>query len=88
MRMHTAAHILIFVMYGEGNVLVTGNHLDVEKSRIDFSLEDMDRQKVEDCFRKANCIVQQDIYVTFTFMKREDVMMHKHLTKLAAGCLI
>ncbi|MBI2579841.1 MAG: alanyl-tRNA editing protein [Candidatus Aenigmarchaeota archaeon] len=84
MRMHTAAHILIAVMYKD-DVLVTGNQLDTEKSRIDFSLEEMNRQKIGKCFETANDIVKKDIPVTFTFMKREDVLMHKHLAKLAAG---
>ena len=72
-------------MYNEGKVLVTGNQLDVEKSRIDFSMEDMNRQKIDECFEKVNEFVRQDIPVTFTFMQRDEVLKHKHLAKLAAG---
>ncbi|MDI6720811.1 MAG: alanyl-tRNA editing protein [Candidatus Aenigmarchaeota archaeon] len=84
MRMHTAAHILIAVMYKYGT-LVTGNQLDVDKSRIDFSLEVMDRQKINECFDRANEIVKKNLPVSFEFMKRDDVMKIPHLMKLAAG---
>ncbi|MBI2173416.1 MAG: alanyl-tRNA editing protein [Candidatus Aenigmarchaeota archaeon] len=85
MRMHTAAHILIAVMYRDGKVLVTGNQLDAEKSRIDFSLEEMDRQKIDECFGKANDIAKWNLPVTFAFMEREDAEKIPHLQKLAAG---
>jgi misacylated tRNA(Ala) deacylase len=84
MRMHTTAHILIAIMY-DGNVLVTGNQLDTDKSRIDFSLDEMDRQKIEKCFESANEIAGKDLPVTFAFMKREQVLAQPHLAKLAAG---
>src|SRR3989344_3294572 len=85
MRMHTAAHVLIAVIYRDGKVLVTGNQLDTEKSRIDFSLEEMDRQKLEECFEKANDIAKRNLPVTFAFMKRGDAEKIPHLQKLAAG---
>ncbi len=52
MRMHTASHILSGVFHKEAGALITGNQLDIEKSRIDFSLEDFDREKIDEYIRK------------------------------------
>jgi Ser-tRNA(Ala) deacylase AlaX len=38
MRMHTAAHVISEIINRETGALITGNQLDVEKSRIDYNL--------------------------------------------------
>ncbi|MEM4397799.1 MAG: alanyl-tRNA editing protein, partial [Candidatus Woesearchaeota archaeon] len=45
MRMHTAAHLLIGLMSKEG-LLVTGNQLGYEESRMDFNMEILDKEKI------------------------------------------
>src|SRR3989338_5756438 len=47
MRMHTAAHIIDAILYNESGALCTGNQLGMEKSRIDFSLDVLDRDKIQ-----------------------------------------
>ena len=46
MRMHTAAHLLISIFNRESNVLITGNQIDEEKTRIDFNMENFDKEKI------------------------------------------
>src|SRR3990167_8783347 len=46
MRNHTAAHVLSAVMHRETNDLITGNQLGIGQTRIDFSLENFDRNKI------------------------------------------
>ncbi len=43
MRNHTAAHILSEVVHRETGAMITGNQLGVDKTRIDFSLEDFNK---------------------------------------------
>ncbi|MFH1105877.1 MAG: alanyl-tRNA editing protein, partial [Candidatus Aenigmatarchaeota archaeon] len=83
MRAHTAAHLLSEIFNRETGALITGNQLGIEKSRIDFSLEIMDREKVAECFRKANETAKQNLPVAAKFMKREDAMRVPNITKLA-----
>jgi Ser-tRNA(Ala) deacylase AlaX len=83
MRMHTAAHLLSEVFNKESGALITGNQLDLEQSRIDYDLENFNRDKINEYFRKANEIVQKDLPVKIYFMKREEAMKIPTITKLA-----
>ncbi len=85
MRHHTAAHIISAVMYKEAGALITGNQLDLEKSRIDFSLESFDREKLEEYIRKSNGIVQKDIPIKIYTISREEAEKDPSLVKLAKG---
>ncbi|MFH1105885.1 MAG: alanyl-tRNA editing protein AlaXM [Candidatus Aenigmatarchaeota archaeon] len=83
MKMHTSAHLLSEIFNRETGALITGNQLGIDKSRIDFSLENMDRQKISECFEKANEAAKQNLPVATKFMKREDAMRVPNITKLA-----
>ncbi len=83
MRMHTAAHIIDAVMYKEAGALATGNQLGVDKSRIDFSLESMDKEKIQGFIGEANSIVESGIEVRVYFLEREQALQIPGVVKLA-----
>ncbi|MBW2985980.1 alanyl-tRNA editing protein [Candidatus Woesearchaeota archaeon] len=83
MRMHTAAHILSEIFHKETGALITGNQLKVDKSRIDFSLENFDREKINEYVVKANEIVNQDLPIKIYALPREEAMKIPSVTKLA-----
>ncbi len=83
MRMHTAAHIISEVFHRDSGALITGNQLDMDKSRIDFSLENFDREKMSGYFAKANEIVNKNLNVKTYFLPREEAMKIENITKLA-----
>lgn len=85
MRSHTAAHIISEVINRETGAIITGNQLDVNRCRIDFSVEEFDREKLKSYEDKANEVVNQNIDVTFEFMSREEVMKDMKMTKLSKG---
>lgn len=85
MRMHTAAHILCEVINRESGALITGNQLDVEKSRIDFSLENYDPEKMNVYVGMANDIVKKDLPVSVKFVTRSEAMEIPQVSKLAKG---
>ncbi len=85
MRHHTAAHIISAVMFKEAGALITGNQLDLEKSRIDFSLESFDRDKLVDYIGMSNEIVQKDIPIRIYTISREEAEKDPSLVKLAKG---
>lgn len=72
MRMHTAAHVLSRVLHQHTGAVTAGNQLGTDKSRIDFTLEDFDREKMVECVKIANDIVQKDIPVKKSFMSRDE----------------
>ncbi|MBW2977931.1 alanyl-tRNA editing protein [Candidatus Woesearchaeota archaeon] len=85
MRMHTAAHIISAVFHQEVGALITGNQLDLEKSRIDFSLEEFDRDKIDDYIRKSNEIVEEDLPIKIYTISRAEATSDPSLFKLAKG---
>ena len=85
MRMHTAAHLLISIFNRESNVLITGNQIDEEKTRIDFNMENFDREKILKYIEDANNIIKQDLPVKVSYMQREEAMKIPGVVKLAAA---
>jgi len=84
MRMHTAAHIIDAVLYKEAGALCTGNQLNVDKSRIDFALETLDKEKIQSYIDMANEYVQKAIDVKVYTMKREEALKIPGIVKLAS----
>lgn len=85
MRLHTSAHVLSAIFSKESGALITGNQLDLKKSRIDFDLENFDREKIDDYFKKANELIEQDLAIKTYEMSREDVEKNPDMVKLAKG---
>lgn len=83
MRNHTAAHLLSSMFYNELHVLVTGNQIGVEQSRIDYSMEAMDMDAIKRCFEKANEEIQKDRQVKIYSLGREEAMRIPGVVKLA-----
>ena len=85
MRMHTAAHLISALMGNEEGVLITGNQLGVEKSRIDFNLETLDREKIRGYVEKANKLIEEGREVKTYFLPREEALKIPTISRLAKG---
>lgn len=85
MRSHTAAHILSAVFHRETGAMITGNQLDIDQSRVDFSLENFDKERVRYYFDIANEVIRSGLPISISYMKRHDVEKDAMLCKLAKG---
>ncbi len=83
MRMHTATHILCAVIHRHTKALITGNQLDADKTRVDFNLEDFDKEKIHAYAGEANEIISKGLPVRIYFMKREEALSLPSVVKLA-----
>ncbi|TMI30401.1 alanyl-tRNA editing protein [Candidatus Bathyarchaeota archaeon] len=83
MRMHTAGHLLSAILYTKVNARITGNQIDVDRSRMDFNLEAFDRAQIEGFVQEANSLIQKDAAVKTYFMEREEALKRPELVKLA-----
>jgi len=83
MRMHTTAHMLAAIFHKDAGALITGNQLDIEKSRIDFSLENFDRNIINQYVAKANQLASSGIEITTFFLPREEALKIPGMVKLA-----
>ena len=83
MRMHTTAHILSSVVNRETGALITGNQINPDESRVDFDLEQFDKEKMSTYIEQVNAAVGRRLEVKSFFMKREEVLKTPGLVKLA-----
>ncbi|MFH1591486.1 MAG: alanyl-tRNA editing protein AlaXM [archaeon] len=83
MRYHTAAHILSGMFHKEAGAKITGGGFDIGKGRIDFDLEDFDRERMQEFFDKSNAIVREDHEIKVYTMPREEALAIPEMLKLA-----
>lgn len=83
MKLHTTAHLLAAIFHNKAGALITGGKIEPEKARMDFSLEEFDREKVNDYIKLANDLIQKDAPVKVSYMKREEALKIKDMVKLA-----
>jgi Ser-tRNA(Ala) deacylase AlaX len=85
MRMHTAAHVLSAIFHRRAGVLITGNQLGIEDSRMDFSLEDFDRKQMEAVCAEANALIRAGAAVKIYSLPRDEAMKLPGIVKLAGA---
>lgn len=85
MRSHTASHIISGVIANETGAKITGNQIEPDKIRIDFSLENFDREKLSEYVQKSNEIIDKNLNIKSYEMRREEVEANPEMVKLAAG---
>ena len=83
MRLHTTAHILAAIMHNKAGALITGNQVEIDKARMDFSLEEFDRNKIDEYVALANILVQKGAAVKVGYMKKEEALKIPDMVKLA-----
>lgn len=83
MRMHTTAHILSSVVHRGTGALITGNQIRPDESRVDFDLEQFDKEKMSGYIEEVNSVVRMGVEVKSFFMKREEALKMPGLVKLA-----
>lgn len=83
MRSHTAAHLLSSIIYKLTGTLVTGKNLDLDKSHIDFGLDNFDRDQLERCVKDANAAIQSGAEVTCYTMQRDEAFKIPQINRLA-----
>jgi len=85
MRMHTAGHILAAIMYKSSGILITGNQLDTDKTRFDFSMENFDKGAFQSLVDDANAQIRRNLDVSVSFLPREEAMKIEGAVKLAVA---
>lgn len=82
MRYHTALHILAGVVYHLYNSTVTGSQIGENKARIDFTLEDLSKEKIEKIESEANRIVEEGRNVKIKFIRRGELVNNPQLIRI------
>ncbi|MBY9020551.1 MAG: alanyl-tRNA editing protein [Candidatus Lokiarchaeota archaeon] len=86
MRYHTACHLLSNLLYRRTNAKITGNQIELDKARMDFSMEDYSPEKLRTYVEESNKIIREkDLKVTIETMSRAAVLEEPELARLAIG---
>jgi misacylated tRNA(Ala) deacylase len=71
MRTHTALHILCGIIWKEYGVQVTGGQMYPDHARMDFSMENLDRERINTIERMVNKAVEADYPLRVYSLPRE-----------------
>ena len=85
MRYYTASHLISNILYKRANAKITGNQIELDKTRMDFSMQDYSPEKLRAFVEEANNIIDQDLPITIDYMTREEVLEKPELARLAVG---
>ena len=82
-RSHTAAHLFASLLCTGTGALVTGNQLEEDKVRFDFSLENYDKEILKKYIDKANELFTKDIPVKWYELPKEEALRIPGIIKMA-----
>ncbi|MFX1569595.1 MAG: alanyl-tRNA editing protein [Promethearchaeota archaeon] len=85
MRYHTASHLISNILYKRADAKITGNQIEMDKTRMDFSMQDYSPEKLKVFVDEANNIIEQDLPITIDYMNRDEVLGKPELARLAIG---
>lgn len=71
MRTHTALHILCGIIWKEYGVQVTGGQMYPDRARMDFSMEKLDRARIDAIEDKVNTAIDADYPIQVYSLPRE-----------------
>jgi misacylated tRNA(Ala) deacylase len=71
MRTHTALHILCGTIWKEYGVQVTGGQMYPDRARMDFAMENLNKERVAEIEEKINTAVQADYPIRVYWLPRE-----------------
>jgi misacylated tRNA(Ala) deacylase len=71
MRTHTALHILCGIIWREFGVQVTGSQMYPDRARMDFAMENLDRERILSIEQKVNEAIEADYPLHVYTLPRE-----------------
>ena len=82
MRHHSALHVLVGIVYRRFGAKVTGGAIYPDRARMDFSLENLNKDLVAAIEAQTNAVIAEDRAIQVRFVSREE-FDRTDLTRLA-----
>ena len=83
MRSHTAAHLVSSIFHNKAKAKITGNQLGYDKIRIDFNMDNFDKEKLKEYIEEANKLIETNAKIKVYNMSREEAEKDESIMKLA-----
>jgi len=74
MRTHTAMHCLCGVVFRDYGALVTGGQMDLDRSRMDFELDDLSAERVAAIEAATNAAIAANLPVRVQILPRDEAL--------------
>lgn len=87
MRTHTALHILCGIMWKEYSVQVTGGQMYPDRARMDFSMENLDKERIASIEQRVNEAIQADYPIRVYTLPREKALTIPDLVRTRMNLL-
>jgi misacylated tRNA(Ala) deacylase len=87
MRTHTAMHVLCGVIWREFGAQVTGGQMNLDRSRMDFELEDLSPERVQRIESAANAAIAAGAPVSVRLLPREEAFQIPDLIRTKINLL-
>ncbi|MFW9852286.1 MAG: alanyl-tRNA editing protein [Candidatus Thorarchaeota archaeon] len=81
MKMHTALHSISSLLYKKYKSLVTGGNITPEKARVDFEIDHLRQDRVQEIEQEMKRIIEEGHDVSISFMKREEALKDPELIR-------
>ncbi|NPD87658.1 MAG: alanyl-tRNA editing protein [Asgard group archaeon] len=81
MRMHTTLHAISAILYKKYGSTVTGGNIDPEKSRVDFEIDHLRQERVQEIAEAIELIVSGSHDVSISFLEREEALKDPDLIR-------
>jgi misacylated tRNA(Ala) deacylase len=87
MRYHSALHVMVGVIYRQFGVLVTGGQMYPDRARMDFALEDLNRERVAMIESESNRHIAEDRPIRVHVLPRDEAFRIPDLVRTQINLL-
>ena len=81
MRLHTTIHSISGTLYKKYGTTVTGGNITPEKSRVDFDIDHLRQERVQEIEEAMREIINGDHKVSVSFLEREEALKDPDLIR-------
>ena len=81
MRMHTALHAISSILYKKYGSTVTGGNINPEKSRVDFEIDHLRQERVQEITEAIEQIVLGSHDISISYLAREEAIKDPDLIR-------
>jgi misacylated tRNA(Ala) deacylase len=81
MRLHTVLHTISSILYKKYGTTVTGGNITPEKSRVDFDIDHLRQERIQEIETIVKKIIDGDHKVSVSFLEREEALKDPDLIR-------
>ena len=81
MRLHTVLHTISSILYKKYGTTVTGGNITPEKSRVDFDIDHLRQERIQEIETTVKKIIEGDHKVSVSFLEREEALKDPDLIR-------